>query len=429
MARHVSFTPMRRRSKWRLTERDWNYCAREGRFGAFSMVKRARIVGIDMSDILQESERSTASEPEIAPPEVKEYQRLKLTAKFVGLALNFAALVLLAFLIGPQLEPALRPIVGENAWLQLIVVAALVGILLEILTLPVDYYSSFVLEHRYRLSNQSLAGWVIKRLKGYLVGGPIALPMLLGLYALIWYSGSWWWIWAALGFLAVTLLLGRILPVLILPLFYRMTPLQDASLQQRLEHIAAGTGLTLQGVYRLVLSTETKKANAALTGLGRTRRVLLGDTLLEEFTPEEIEVVFAHEVGHHVHHHLVKMIGWSVVTSAIGFWLVDWLLRSGAPAVGYTSFDHPTALPLVLLVLSVFGLLLAPIHNIVGRFFERQCDQYALDRTGLHGAYRSAFTKLARINKSDPDPNPVIVWLFYDHPPIRQRLALADSRN
>src|SRR5262249_30156455 len=155
-------------------------------------------------------------------------------------------------------------------------------------TLPVDYYSSFVLEHRYRLSNQTLAAWIIKRLKGYLVGGLIALPMLLGLYALIWYSGSWWWIWAALGFLAVTLLLGRVLPVLILPLFYRVAPFQDAVLQERLEHIAAGTGLTLQGVYRLVLSAETKKANAALTGLGRTRRVLLGGTLLEEFTPEEI---------------------------------------------------------------------------------------------------------------------------------------------
>jgi STE24 endopeptidase len=295
--------------------------------------------------------------------------------------------------------------------------------------LPVDYYSSFVLEHRYQLSNQTMAAWIVKRLKGYLVGGLIALPLLLGLYALIWYSGSWWWAWATLGFLVVTLLLGRILPVLILPLFYRVTPLQDASLQERLEHIAAGTGLALEGVYRLVLSTETRKANAALTGLGRTRRVLLGDTLLEEFTPQEIEVVFAHEVGHHVHHHLPKLIGWSVVTSAIGFWLVDLLLRSGAPALGYFSFDHPTALPLVLLVLSVFGLLLAPLHNIVGRYFERQCDQYALDRTGLREAYRSAFTKLARINKSDPDPNPVIVWLFYDHPPIRQRLALADSRN
>ena len=155
--------------------------------------------------------------------------------------------------------------------------------------------------------------------------------------------------------------------------------------------------------------------------------MLLGDTLLESFTPEEIEVVFAHEVGHHVHRHLPKMIAWNIVLATVGFWLVDVVLRVTARSLGYAGFDDPAALPLVALVLTLFGLLFVPVENAVSRFFERQCDRYALERTGDARAYRSVFIKLARMNKSDPDPNPVIVWLFHDHPAIRERLALAET--
>src|SRR5262249_7101505 len=157
------------------------------------------------------------------------------------------------------------------------------------------------------------------------------------------------WVWAAAGWLLATLVLGRLLPVLILPLFYKVTRLEDTQLQERLRRLSEGTGLTVEGVYRLHLSAETRKANAALAGRAHTRRVLLGDTLLERFTPEEIEVVFAHEVGHHVHHHLPKMIAWSVVVSLLGFWLVDVVLRAAAGGLGYAAFNDPAALPLVLL--------------------------------------------------------------------------------
>jgi STE24 endopeptidase len=215
-------------------------------------------------------------------------------------------------------------------------------------------------------------------------------------------------------------------------LFYKFTRLDDPSLRDRLIRLAEGTGLKVEGVYRLQLSAETKKANAALAGLGRTRRVLLGDTLLDQFTPEEIEVVFAHEIGHHVRRHLPKMIVCSVVMAAVGFWLADLILRYAAERLNYPSgplaaYADPAALPLLICVLSLFGLILSPAQNALSRFFERQCDWYALERTGLIDAYRSAFAKLARINKSDADPHPLVVWLFDDHPPIRQRLAMADD--
>jgi STE24 endopeptidase len=368
---------------------------------------------------------SNGSQP-VTSPEVKQYQRQKLLARLVNCGLSVAVLVILALVVGPGVDRVLSGWIGADRLLRLIVVAAGLGFVLELATLPMDFWSGFVLEHRYQLSNQTLAGWIWHQVKAWIIGGLLGLVMLLGFYALLWYGGSMWWLWAAVAWLALTLVLGRIAPVLILPLFYRVTRLDAPELIQRLEKLAQGTGLTIEGVYRLHLSAETRKANAALTGLGRTRRVLLGDTLLDQFSPEEIEVVFAHEVGHHVHHHLPKMIVWSVVLATAGFYLVDVVLRASSGALGYAGFDDPAALPLVMLVLSLFGLLLMPAQNALSRFFERQCDRYALERTGDPQAYRSAFIKLAQMNKSDPEPHPLVVWLFYDHPAIGQRLAMAE---
>lgn len=370
--------------------------------------------------------------PQVTPPEVKRYQRYKLVASVASLLLTLLVLLIAGLVAGPALDRGVRDLVGTNRWLRLTVLAFLYAAALEAVTLPLAFWSGYVLEHRYGLSNESLPRWWWRQVKGWLVGGPLGLGLLLGLYGVIWLTGAWWWLVAAAGFLVVSLVLGQILPVVILPLFYKVTPLEDAGLLERLRRLAEGTGLTVQGIYRLHLSAETKKANAALAGLGRTRRVLLGDTLLDQFSPEEIEVVFAHEVGHHVFRHLPKIIAWSVVWTAAGFWLADLVLRSAATGLGYPDDPlpaqaDPAALPLLLLVLAVVSLLLGPVQNALSRSFERQCDRYALQRTGLPAAYRSAFLKLARLNKADLDPHPLVVWLFDDHPPIRQRLALAEQ--
>lgn len=377
-----------------------------------------------------------ASPTELEPTsaEVKRYQRQKLIAGIASLVVGLVLLAGMGLWGGPLLDEAVRGWVGDNRWLRLVALGFLYASGAEVLLLPLGFWSGYVLEHRYGLSNQTLPRWLWRQVKGYLVGGPVGLALLLGLYALLWYSGEWWWLWAAAGWLVVSLILGQLLPVVILPLFYKVTRLDDAPLLDRLRQVAAGTGLRVEGVYRLGLSAETRKANAALAGLGRTRRVLLGDTLLENFTPEEIEVVFAHEVGHHVHRHLPKLIGLSVVGAVAGLWLADQVLRLTAGPLGYhggafwPARADPGALPLFLLVLSLLGLLSAPLQNALSRHFERQCDRYALRRTGRRDAYRAAFLKLARLNKSDPDPHPLVVWFFDDHPPIRERLALAEER-
>ena len=247
-----------------------------------------------------------------------------------------------------------------------------------------------------------------------------------GLFALIWYTGPYWWLIAAGAFFVISVILGQLAPVVLMPLFHKIERLDDPQLGERMQRLAEGTGLAIEGVYRLGMSADTSKANAMLAGLGRTRRVLMGDTLLKEFSPDEIEVIFAHEIGHHVHRHIPKMIGTGLVISMVGFWLCDRLIVwwAGVPIIS----DAPTScLPFVMFLLTVFQLLLGPLQNAISRHYERQCDRYALKRTGLRDAYRAAFTKLARLNKADMEPNRVEVFLLHSHPPIKERLAMADS--
>ena len=207
--------------------------------------------------------------------------------------------------------------------------------------------------------------------------------MFLFLYGLIWSVGPLWWLAAAGGFFVVSVLLGQLVPVLILPLFYKIEKLDDPELTQRMTRLAEGTGLSIEGVYRMGLSEETVKANAMLAGLGRTRRVLMGDTLLDQFTPDEIEVIFAHEMGHHVYRHIQKMIATGIVYSAAGFWICDRLLTASVAGWHGNYGDIPVStLPLVMLILVVFALVLEPLQNAVSRRNERQSDRYALRRTG-----------------------------------------------
>jgi STE24 endopeptidase len=267
-------------------------------------------------------------------------------------------------------------------------------------------------------------------LKQNLLGIILGTMLILGLYWLIWTTHGWWWLAAAGAFFCVTIIMGRIFPVLIMPLFHKIEKLDAPDLAERMNELAAGTGLTIEGVYRIALSQETVKANAMLAGLGHTRRVLLGDTLLNNFSPAEIAVVFAHEIGHHVFRHVRKMILLGLVVSVVGFWICDRSLMAWA-ADGGQSLDYAHlpiwTEPWIMLILSVFGLLLEPLMNGISRRHERQCDRYAFNRTRQPEAYVSAFSKLARQNKDDPCPHWFEVLWLHDHPPIGERLAIATA--
>ena len=359
--------------------------------------------------------------------ETKRYNHEDLICDLIDKAVDIVFLAIVAFLVARPLDHWLQDRWElTNLWVRLAAMYLLVTTLHYLISFPLSIYSGHLLEHKFGMSNQTLVQWFWRYGKGVLLTLVFGLLMTEGLYLVIWLTGSYWWLTAAGTFFLVSVVLGQFAPVLILPLFYKVERFDNAQLGERLARLAAGTGLSIEGVYRMGLSEETVKANAMLAGMGSTRRVIMGDTLLDKFTDEEIEVVFAHEIGHHVHRHIRSLLlmgaglsicGFFVCHLSIGIWLGNRDWPSELPVY---------ALPMLTFVTTLFFLLLSPLQNAVSRHFERQSDFYALQRTGNSAAYRSAFAKLARINKDDPEPHPLEVFWFHSHPPISERLAMAD---
>lgn len=345
------------------------------------------------------------------------------------MAIDLLYLGLMAFVFARPIDAWLAsytPLAGEQSMLRLIALFGVVMLLHILVSSSLSFYSNYVVEHQFGLSNQSLRRWFRNWALSNLLTILLGIALNIGLFWIIWHTGTYWWLIAAAAFFVVSIVLGQLAPVLIVPLFYKVEPLENTELDARMKQLAQGTGLTIEGVYRLGLSADTVKANAMLAGLGSTRRVLMGDTLLEKFTPEEIDVIFAHELGHHVHRHIPKMIATGVVVSLAGFWLIDRVIVWWAD-IPTASAAPTSALPLVMFTLTAFALMLSPLQNAISRHYERQCDRYALDRTRNATAYRSAFLKLARLNKADTEPHPLEVLLLHSHPPIAERLAMAEQ--
>jgi STE24 endopeptidase len=316
---------------------------------------------------------------------------------------------------------------GGDWWLVLLAQAAAIGLPWMIITLPISYHTGFRLPHRYGLSTQTLLGWVVDNLKGMGVGAVLGAPLLVGLFGLIQWLPGTWWIWATAAYTLVTAVLATLAPLLILPLFYHQTPLEDemSDLKERLLHLANSAGAHVEGVYRIDMSRRTRAANAALAGLGRTRRILLGDTLLDRFTSDEIETVLAHELGHHVHKDIPLSLTAETIFNAVGFWIVSGGLRLGPAWFGLSGPADPAALPWIALLLGAFGLLTMPLSNAFSRWRESLADDFSLHATGKPDAFASAMTRLANQNLAEAEPAPWVVYLLYSHPPLASRIEKA----
>ena len=377
------------------------------------------------SDTVDETNGEAMTPEQLA--ENKRYNREDLTCDLIDKAIDIGFLALAAFIIARPLDQWLLDQWGlDNMWLRLAAMYLIVTLVHYVVSFPLSFYSGHRLEHKYGLSKQSLVQWLWRYLKSVSLTLVFGLVLTEGLFVVIALTGSYWWLAAAGTFFLVSVVLGQLAPVLILPLFYRVERFEDEVLGQRLERLAEGTGLSIEGIYRMALSEETVKANAMLAGLGSTRRVIMGDTLLDKFTEEEIEVVFAHEVGHHVHQHIRSLLLLGALFSVCGFLACHLCVGIWLGNFHWSSEPPVFVLPMLTFVTTLFFLLTAPLQNAVSRHFERQSDSYALQRTGNSTAYRSAFSKLARINKDDPEPHPLEVFWFHSHPPISERLAMAD---
>ncbi|HOW73254.1 MAG TPA: M48 family metallopeptidase [Phycisphaerae bacterium] len=359
------------------------------------------------------------------PEEVKAYHKIKRTCHLVDIGLSLIYWGLWLALASPF-------VAWLDGWIDArwpaLIVAALVMFGGKILfLLPLSYYDGFLLERRYDLTNQTPRSWLVFEIKGWLVQFVIGGILVAGLFALLWYSGRLWGLWVWIGIMLFSIGLAKVFPLVILPIFYPSKPLERPALAERLKALAGQAGMTLTGIFNLGLSAETKKANAMLAGLGSTRRVYLSDTLLDAFQDDQIAVVFAHELGHHIRKHIFKSIGLAALVTSGLVVLIRWRLDpfAGGPPDGWAG--SIAGLAEVGMLLCLYPLAVGPITYAISRHFERQADADALHMTDDPGAFRKAFELLRDMNLADPNPPRWEEIMFDDHPAMAKRIAIADE--
>src|SRR5258705_12287722 len=356
------------------------------------------------------------------------YHRLRRRS---SVASTILAVLLLMALVGTGASAALRDtaasLAGGSFLLTLCCYVVLLALINEAISLPFAFYEGVTLERRYGLSTQTTARWWLDHLKAGLVALVFALIAALIVCSLIRWDPDRWWILAAVVFSAIMVGLVQLAPVLLLPLFYEFKPLDREALVQRLVALANRAGARVMGVFEWRLSDKTRKANAALAGIGQTRRIIISDTLLSEHSDDQIEVILAHELAHHVHRDIWKGIALETGLIALGFYLADPVLTRFAGSFGLIGEGDIAALPLLLLAAGAVSLALMPLANALSRAHERSADRYALDMTKNVPAFVSAMKRLGAQNLAEEHPSRLVEILFYTHPPISARIDAAQA--
>ena len=362
-----------------------------------------------------------------------KYHRLKRIVGIVSFA--WTALLLIA-LLATGASAGLRDAAdafaasappSTRAWLIVGIYVVLLTLVKEIGGLPLDFYGRLLVERRYGLSNQTLGDWALDQIKSLLVGLVLGIGAASILYFFIRRSagGLDWWLPVGLVFVLLIVGLANLGPVLLLPLFYSFKPLQRDALRTRLSSLADRAGARVIGVYEWGLGSKTKKANAALTGLAGTRRILVSDTMLADYSDEEIEIVLAHELAHHVHGDIWKGLVFEGALMLAGFFAASRILGASVGVLGLYGAADVAGLPLLLLVAGAVSLVMLPVAHAWSRARERSADRFALEVTQNPSAFVSAMRRLGAQNLAEERPSRIVQWLFYSHPPIRERIATA----
>lgn len=318
--------------------------------------------------------------------------------------------------------------IGQSIIWKFLIYVAVFFFTLTILSLPLSFYSGYIHEHRWNFSNQTVKSWLGEKLKSFLVGF-IIISLVLGL--LFWimslFPGAWWLI-AGLAMALVGVIFATLFPVVILPIFNKYLPIENEKLTASLEKILSRGGLRSSGFFKEDMSRQTKKENAFLAGLGRTRRVVLGDNLMDNMTIPEIESIIAHEVGHYKKKHIWKNIVIGTLQQLMVFYLLDLAMKSIFPQFLSSATWNLTFFPVFAVMLGFISLLLfGPLNNALSRYFEKQADLYSLKGIENKRAFMTAMAGLADRNLSNAYPQWWVKFLYYSHPPIGERLQLAEE--
>jgi STE24 endopeptidase len=355
----------------------------------------------------------------------KKYERIKLTVGITEGVISFILLLLFVSLGYSKKLELFAYSKTANPYIAFLIYIFLLGILSGILSFPVDYFFGFRLEHKFALSNLTFWNWIKDSLKSLGVGIILGVPVLLLFYFIL-LKFELWWLWFSCVILVYSVILAQIAPVLIFPIFYKFKPIENEGLKQRILELCEKVGFKVKGVYSFDMSKTTKKANAAFTGLGKTKRIILSDTLLSGFNEDEIVTVFAHEMGHYKRGHIKKNILISVFLTIVGLFIISKVYSTLLPKFGFSNPWEIGALPLLALISSVLGLLTKPLTSFISRKFEFEADSFALSITGNPAAFKTMMEKLAFQNLADEEPNRFVEFWFHSHPSIKRRILAAE---
>jgi STE24 endopeptidase len=374
--------------------------------------------------------RFAANNSEIAAdtPDAVRYNRVRrwLEIGDFVLGLGFLLGIVLTGWSGQLRDWAYRA-AFQNYTLAVLLYVLMLLAIAKVVSFALDY-SGFRLERSYQLSNQRLRAWLKDEVKGFIVTFVIAAIVVELLYfAIREYPENWWLITWAL-FMVLFIAMAQLAPLILFPIFYKFEPLDDEELKRRLVRLSEQAGTRVRGVYKWNLSEKSKKANAALTGLGSTRRIILADTLLDNYSPDEIEAVLAHELGHHAHKHILKSIAVQAGIALFGFWAANFVLHMAIDRWRmFETLSDFASLPLLVLVSTVLSFLLMPALNAYSRFNERQADRYAFQSIHSVDPFISSMNKLAAQNLAERTPSKWVEWFFHSHPAISRRVEAAQD--
>ncbi len=361
------------------------------------------------------------------PQNSKMYQKVKNRLFLIGIIFDFIILIFF-FKSGYSLQ--LKTFALQSSahffWINAVYIS-LFCLGMYIVHFPLGYFSGYLWEHKFKLSNQNFFQWMGDDLKKAFLSFIVILFLLEVIYLFLRIFPETWWIYAGSFWICLTFVIAKIVPNLIVPLFYKYSLIDNEDLRDRVYRLFQENQVALENVYSIDMSTKTKKANAMLCGMGKTRRVVLSDTLINDFSLDEIETVIAHEIGHYKHHDIVKLLIINAATIFSGLFIMKQYLILSVKEYNLSGIDDIVFLPMLLCVFMVFGLVITPLINLFSRFFEKKADHFSLQSTQKPEAFISMMDKLGRINLSEYHPSKIAEIFLYDHPPLYKRVQFANN--
>ncbi len=364
--------------------------------------------------------------------DAKRYEAIHNRLFLIDILATVAALALFLFLgFSTNLRFFIEQRISENAFAVVAFYGIIVTIVYYFVILIPLHYLDYQYELSFGLSRQSFFAWITDEFKSMGLNMIVLVVFLELVYSLLRATETYWWLWAAAAWTVFVVVLTKLTPVLLIPIFYKREPLENDELVERLRHLVERVQMSVVAVEKLGLGAKTVKANAMLAGLGKTKRVLLGDTLLDSFGHDEIETVLAHELGHHYHNHIWKLIAAGAVATFAGFFIASIVLHALVEALGerlgFIGADDVASFPVLAVALLAMALVAMPLANAFSRALERQADRFALRLTRKPDAFISAMRRLSVQNLADTKPSPVIEALLHGHPSISRRIAAAEA--